>query len=98
MKLMMGFFVTLLLIGCTIHQEGVIQKADLSYIMFKGNVKEVTVKIDNNNPFQIEGAENRTLYQLRPGKHIIKVFRNGELIVNRILFLDNQTTTEVLVP
>jgi cell envelope opacity-associated protein A len=98
MKRTLLFFIILFLMSCVAHQEGVIQKADLSYIVLKGNFKRVNVQIDDDKPFQTEESQGKILYQLRPGKHIIKVFRDKELIVNRILFLDNQTTTEVLIP
>jgi uncharacterized protein YcfL len=86
------------LISCAAHQEGIIQQADRSYIMFTGNVKEVTVQIDDENPFQLEGEKRKTLYQVRPGKHTVKAFRRSELILKRLLFLDNQMTMEVLIP
>lgn len=98
MKRIWVFAIILILMSCATYQEGVIQKADLSYIIFTGNVKRVNVQIDNDSPFQIEESQSKKLYQLRPGKHFIKVFRGSELIVNRILFLDNQTTTEVIIP
>ena len=98
MRFITLFLVVSFLISCAAHQEGIIQQADRSYIMFTGNLKEVTVQIDDENPFQLEGEKKKTLYQVRPGKHTVKAFRRSELIVKRLLFLDNQMTMEVLIP
>ena len=98
MKVIRAFFIVFFLTSCMAHQEGIIKQADRSYIMFTGNVKEVTVQIDDEKPFQLEGEKSKTLYQVRPGKHSVKAFRRSELIVKRILFLDNQMTMEVLIP
>lgn len=99
MKAVVVILSSVLLMGCIAHQEGVIQKADVSYITFTGNIKNAIVQLDNDKPFQMmEESQGKRLYQLRPGRHVIKVFRGNVLIVNRILFLDNQTTTEVMIP
>lgn len=98
MRVISAFLIVLFLISCAAHQEGIIQQADRSYIIFTGNAKEVIVQIDDEKPFQIEGEKKKTLYQVRPGKHIVKAFRREELIVKRILFLDNQMTMEVFIP
>ena len=98
MRFITLFLIVSFLISCAAHQEGIIQQADRSYIMFTGNVKEVTVQIDDEKPFQLEGEKRKTLYQIRPGKHTVKAFRRSELIVKRLLFLDNQMTMEVLIP
>jgi hypothetical protein len=38
------------------------------------------------------------LYQVSPGKHIVRAYRNGVLVVHRVLTLDTQVTTEVTIP
>ena len=89
------------------YQEGIVQKAERSYLKFSGNIENASVEIDNMAPFTItargasENGESKTenkVYQLLPGKHSLKIYRNGNLIVNRILILENQTTIEVTIP
>lgn len=103
--------VILLLLGIAIlhacgYQEGIVQKGEKSFIKFTGNCTNVSVQIDDMNQFVLKsgtdsekssGNDNKQ-YQVSPGKHSIKVYRDGYLIVNRILLLDNQTTTEVIIP
>ncbi|PIQ95036.1 MAG: hypothetical protein CO148_09135 [Nitrospirae bacterium CG_4_9_14_3_um_filter_41_27] len=100
--------VILLLLGILIlhacgYQEGIVQKEGKSFIKFAGNLENVSVQIDDMNQFVLKsgsksGADDNKLYQVSQGKHSIKVYRDGNLIVNRILFLDNQATAEVIIP
>jgi hypothetical protein len=103
--------VILLLLGILIlhacgFQEGIVQRAEKSFIKFSGNWADVSVQIDDMNQFVLKSGadsekssgDDNKLYQLSPGKHSIKVYRDGNLIVNRILFLDNQATAEVIIP
>jgi hypothetical protein len=88
------------------YQEGIIQKGEKSFIKFTGHWENVSVQIDDIDQFVLKTGsdaerssnnENKQ-FQVSPGRHSIKVFRDGNLIVNRILLLDNQTTTEVIIP
>lgn len=92
----------LLLHACG-YQDGIIQKGEKSFIKFTGNLENVSVQIDDMNQFALttkaeDGFAYNKLYQVSPGKHSLKVYRDGSLIVNRILFLDNQATAEVIIP
>jgi len=94
----------LVLAACGYH-EGIVQKSDKSFIKFTGNIKNATAQIDDGQAFSIEqpatGEEpiwRNTVYQVPPGKHIVKVSRNGQVVVERIIILDNQTTREVEIP
>lgn len=78
------------------YQESIVQKSEKSYLKFTGNPIEVKIQIDDMTPFSL--AESDKLYQISPGRHIVKAYRNGELIVNRVLIVDSQVTTEVTIP
>lgn len=90
----------LLVLSCG-HKEGIVQKSDKSFIQFTGNRTGVSVQIDAAEPFLLDGnttSSDKKLYQLSPGKHTLKAYRSGKLIVNRILWLDNNVTKEVRIP
>jgi hypothetical protein len=78
------------------YQESIVQKSEKSYLKFTGNPTEVTIQIDDMTPFSVAASDK--LYQISPGQHIVKAYRNGELIVNRVLIVDSQVTTEVTIP
>lgn len=97
---------SLLLSACG-YREGVIQRAENSYLKFTGNWTNATVQIDDNQPFTLtppppEGGKAaspaNTLYQVSPGRHRVMISRDGRVVVDRILMLDNRVTTEVQVP
>lgn len=106
--------VILLLLGMTLiyacgYHEGIIQKAERSYLKFVGNIENASIQIDNIEPFTIKAtvasengesnaAPDNKVYQLLPGKHFLKIYRNGNLVVDRILLLENQATMEVIIP
>ena len=67
---------------------------------FIGNSDGVSVLIDDDNSFKLAGTiENKDMiYQLTHGKHKLKVFRNNNLISNRIIFLEDNGTMEIIIP
>ena len=103
MKKVVLLFLGILILQSCGYQEGVVQKEEKSYIKFTGNLANISVQIDDTNQFvlhsdtQSNTGDNK-LYQISPGKHSIKAYRDGSLVVSRIIFLDNQATAEVLIP
>jgi hypothetical protein len=77
------------------HVEGTIQKAERSLIVFSGNLENVSIKIDDREPFVPSYGKH---YQLSPGKHLLTAYRDGALVLNKIIFLDNQVTMEISIP
>lgn len=88
-----------LLFSCG-YQAGVIQKAEKSYLQFSGSWgwDEVAVKVDDRETFPLKPTDGNTLFEITPGKHALKVFKNNKLVVDRIIFVDSQATFEVRVP
>ena len=77
------------------YLTGTVQRAERSSVMFSGNLEGVRVQIDDLEPF---APLYRTHYHISPGKHTLMAYRHGELVVKRIIYLENQVTTEVYVP
>lgn len=88
--------VSALLIGCGGYNTGTILKAEKGFLKFSGNTSGIIITIDDGTP--IPSNPKVELYEIKPGKHIIKIYRNKELIVNRIIIIDNQTIFEIEVP
>jgi hypothetical protein len=86
---------SLMLASCGGYTE-TIQKAEKGYLKFVGNTAETTITIDDGSAFSYNPEIE--LYQVRPGRHIVKVFRNNQVIVNRIIIVENEITTEIIVP
>jgi hypothetical protein len=99
----LGLFFLLAACG---YQEGVVSRAEQSYLKFTGNLGNASVQIDGMPPFLLTSKDaagslpssTNTLYQLSPGKHRVMVTREGILLVDRVLILDNHATMEVHIP
>jgi hypothetical protein len=108
--LFITIFSLLTVVSCIIgRREGVVQKPDASYLHFttldKENYKStLSLAIDEGQPFAIEidKTTNRNtrftykdLYQIAPGKHIIKVYKNNTLVIEKQIYVGNQETVEI---
>lgn len=96
MRIHVMLFLAVMGVSCGGYNEGVVLKADKAYVVFKGNLTAVKIRIDDAKEFAPDPEVQR--YELKPGKHTIQVRRNDQLVVNRVLVLDNQVTMEVDVP
>ncbi len=96
----MAKFLILLLLGALLifacgHQEGIIQKAEKSFIFFSGNLENVVIHIDKREPFAPSYGRH---YEMLPGKHTFMAYRGGNLLLNKIVILENQVTMEIRIP
>jgi hypothetical protein len=96
-----------LVLGACGYQEGIIQRAEVSYLKFTGNWPNANVQIDTMQPFELnppaspndpKPSPDNTLYQLSPGRHRIMVIRGGSVVVDRVVILENHATMEVQIP
>lgn len=96
--------------GCG-YVEGVVQKSEKSFLWFTGNTENAVVYIDNKEFTRLTASyaidektgektrkEGQVHYQLEPGKHEIRIERDGKVLVNRVLILGNQMTKEINIP
>jgi len=96
--------------GCG-YIEGVVQKSEKSYLWFTGNTENAVVYVDNREFVRLTASytidertgektrkEEQTHYQIEPGKHEIRVERDGKVLVNRLLILGNLMTKEIAIP
>jgi hypothetical protein len=84
------------LVSCYRYNTGVVQKSEQGYIKFIGSYDTLKVVIDNGE--SIVHRDKNRLYQVLPGNHEVKVYRNDKLVVDRVLFIDDKMTMEVNVP
>ena len=84
--------------GCG-YKEGVKTQASKSYLYFTGFTKDdksITVSIDGSEQFSVlPGELNR--YATKPGKHRIEVFKDGQKVVDRELYLGDGIAREIEV-
>ena len=97
---MRGFLILIVSIilftSCGGYKSEVLEKESAGYIKFLGNIINTSVEIDQSTQFNINPEIE--LYKLTPGKHTIKIYRNNNLLVERIIIIQSQNTIELEVP
>jgi len=87
---------SLTLVSCGGYTTGTIQRSEKGFLKFAGNKEAIMISVDDGTMFPYDIKTD--LYEVKPGKHTIKVYRNDKIIVDRIVIIDNQTTFEIEVP
>ncbi len=83
-------------ISCGGYNTGAVQKTEKGQLRFVGNLSQASFSIDEGD--QIVVSKQEVVYQMKPGNHNVKVFRDSKLIVNRSLFFDSNVIMEVEIP
>lgn len=95
-RIFIAVLISALFAACGGYNEGVVQKSEKGFLKFTGKTTQIIIRIDGGTPFNYD--IKNPLYQVKPGKHAVQVIRNNEIIVDRTVFVDNQTTLEIEVP
>ena len=81
--------------GCG-YKEGVATDTQKSYIYFSGNRSNIEVSIDGGEKFDVKPGETNQ-YGVKPGKHLVEVYRSGAIIVKREVFIGDGIAKEIEV-
>ncbi|GFM38271.1 hypothetical protein [Desulfovibrio psychrotolerans] len=93
----------LFIAGCGAH-DGVVSKADVSWLSFVGDTRGAMVSIDDAAPFLLRPAgydkkqPKPQWYEVSPGRHTVVITRNDAVIVHREVLVGTGQTKEILVP
>jgi len=93
--LTIGLVASIFLSGCG-YKEGVSTAAQKSYLYFTGNISNAMVSVDNGEKFSVKSGKNNQYY-VRPGKHLVEVYRDNNLIIKREIFIGDGIAKEVEV-
>jgi len=98
MKYILSIITLVLLLGISGcgYKEGVATAAQKSYIYFSGNTSSVEVSIDGGEKFDVEEGQTNQ-YGVKPGKHLVEVYKDGKLIIKRELFISDGVAKEIEV-
>ena len=94
--ILMTFILSLLLISCGGYRTSIIEKDNAGYLKFTGNTSNVTITLNDENEFQLDPETE--LYKVEPGQYNLKAFRDNNLLIDRIIIVEKQTTIEIEVP
>jgi hypothetical protein len=93
--LIMATTLLLLMSGCG-SKVGVKSEAQKSYLYFTGNTSGAMVSIDKGEEFRVKAGVNNQ-YGVKPGKHLLEVSRDGNLIIKREIYLGDGVAKEIEV-
>jgi hypothetical protein len=96
MKILFALLAAFMFVSCGGYNTTTTQKTEKGFLKFNGDIEHVRILIDGA---ELSKSENRdAVYQVKPGNHEVKIFRNEQLLVDRTLFVDDQVTMEVDIP
>ncbi|HFB53361.1 MAG TPA: hypothetical protein ENJ67_01395 [Sulfurimonas autotrophica] len=78
------------------YKEGVATAAAKSHLYFTGDTSKILVSVDNGEKFPVKAGRDN-LYNVKPGKHLVQVYRDGELIVKMEIFVSDGVSKEIEV-
>lgn len=98
MKYLLSIISLVLLLGISGcgYKEGVSTSAQESYLYFSGNTSNIEVSIDSGEQFSVKAGQTNQ-YGVKPGKHLLEVFRDGKIIIKREVFLGDGIAKEIEV-
>ncbi len=105
-KIILIVFCGLYLSGCSSSYESTTQIEEGAYIQLSGNFLNGTLIIDdlqvnlseeNTKTFKIQGKVVAK-FPISTGKHTIKIIKDNQVVVNRMIYVSNKNVFEVVVP
>lgn len=90
--------ILMILTSACAYNTGVRTTEPVSYLYFTGDAQGVEVIIDDSPAFIVTEMGNKTLYKVTPGKHLIVIKRNGNIVVNRSVMLGDGHEKEFNIP
>jgi hypothetical protein len=79
--------------GCG-YKSGVSTGEQEAFLYFTGKVKGATVSVDGGEPFAVKaGRDNQ--YKIKPGKHSVKVYSGGKVVVDREIYVGDGVAKEI---
>ena len=107
LKIIFVFLFSVTLLGCSSSFESTTQVNDSAFLQLEGDFYNTQLILNDSTPFELNKSSVDTFtfkgkevarFPISTGKHSIKILRSGKVIVNRIIFVSNSNTFEVVVP
>ncbi len=97
-KVVLIFIASLsILTGCGGYQTGVVSEAQKSYLFFNYEAQGSEYSVDDSAWYKIEKTGETELYPTIPGKHRIKVRKQGVIVVDKMVLLGDGISKEIKV-
>lgn len=97
MKIGIVLIAALLCCSCAVNQSTV-QIDGNGYLVLKGECEGVVLQIDDGKLIELDRYCDEMQFSVQPGRHIVKITRDGSLLVERIIIFNTNIKSEVLIP
>ena len=106
-KPLLGMILVLTLAGCSSHFQSVNQINESAFLQLEGNFINSQLVIDDNDPVDLTNDKVNTFtlkgktvarFPVSTGKHTLKVITDNVVVVERVFYVSNSNTFEVVVP
>lgn len=107
LKFIFAFFISISIAGCSTHFESTNQVNDSAFLQLEGDFLNTQLIIDDATPIDLTEGAIKTFslngkevarFPIATGKHTLQIIRSGTLVVNRVIYISNSNTFEVVVP
>lgn len=78
------------------YKEGVSTGGAKAYLYFTGDTSSAEVSIDGGERFSVKPSRDNQ-YQIKPGKHLVEVYKNDEMVVQREIYVGDGIAKEIEV-
>ena len=86
------------LAGCGKSKKGVMLMDGPSYLQLRGVCEDVSLQVDDNARVELADKCEEAQYQVEPGLHTLRFYRDGSLILERKVSLGAGEIYEVRLP
>ena len=103
-KILLFTLLAFFLFGCGGKNYTVTQVDSHAYILIKGDTNKEKLFIDNSkalilgsdtSSYSLDSGENANKIRIKEGTHILKIMRDGKIIINRKFYVSPGNTFEV---
>ena len=83
--------------GC-VSREKTVQLEEVAFLTFDGVQPSFLLQVDEGEPTAMKYTAWETRYKIAPGRRRIRVWEEGNLIVDRLIFLSRGQTVQITLP
>jgi len=83
--------------SCTLR-EGSTQLEDVAYLTFEGDSNGLLLQVDSAERIDMRESSREVRYEVATGTHRVRIWRDEELIVDRMVFVSQGQGFRITLP
>ncbi len=78
--------------------SGTLSRAPIGFVELSNVSRPLTVVVDDQNELEVPAQRKPATLQIAPGKHRVRIWSDGTLIVDRVVLVGDQQTLQIQIP